>query len=215
MSWHDALPRLMLSEVIVVEPYPDKNCSDWARFLLTPTSLMAVWQLSWIKHVRLGNMQHILEPPILEHSVLRSARPDVAYTHLEGSSCQRTWCPDPHSTYKSIMEIFHCCLLSATLFVFDSAAFPYWSPGITRGSLAATGLSWAKSKFIFQGGKNNQKNLSLSKPPGITFFPQRAASLHCGACPLPAGPRLALQQSSRGRQKEERGRTRGAEWRGS
>lgn len=111
MSWHDALPRLMLSEVIVVEPYPDKNCSDWARFLLTPTSLMAVWQLSWIKHVRLGNMQHILEPPILEHSVLRSARPDVAYTHLEGSSCQRTWCPDPHSTYKSIMEIFHWCPL--------------------------------------------------------------------------------------------------------
>lgn len=78
-------------------PIRIKNCIDWVRFLLTPTLLMAVWQLSWIKHVWLGNMQHILEPPILVHSALRFARPNVAYTHLEGSSCQWTWCPHPHS----------------------------------------------------------------------------------------------------------------------
>lgn len=77
--------------------------------------------------------------------------------------------PTPHINplWKSSIGV----LLSATLFVFDSAAFPYWSPGITRGSLAATGLSWAKSKFIFQGGKNNQKNLSASLQGSL--FPPR------------------------------------------
>lgn len=213
LSWHDALPRLMLSEVIVVEPHPDKNCSDWARFLLTPTSLMAVWQLSWITHVRLGNMQHILEPPILEHSVLGKARPDVAYTHLEGCSCQRTRCPDPHATYKSIMEIFRGVPLSATWFVFDSTAFPYWSPGITRGSLAETGLG-AKSKFIFHGGWYNPKK-SISMPPGDHLFPRGLLACTVTRALFLQDPRLALQQSSRGRQKEERGRTQGAEWRGS
>lgn len=34
-------------------------------------------------------------------------------------------------------------------------------------------------------------------------FPQRAASLHCDAWPHPLGPQLALQQSSRGRQKRK------------
>lgn len=67
-----------------------------------------------------------------------------------GSSCQRAWCPDLHSTYKSIMEIFRGVSLSATLFEFDSTAFPYWSGDIKRGSLAATGLSWTKSKCIFR-----------------------------------------------------------------
>lgn len=72
-----------------------QNCGDWERFLLTAASLMAVWHLSWITHVWLGNMQHIWEPPILERSVLWSAQSDVAYTHLEASSCHQTWALQP------------------------------------------------------------------------------------------------------------------------
>lgn len=49
--------------------------------------------------------------------------------------------------------------------------------------------------------RKKKKNTSPS-PQGMTF-PQRAASLHCDAWPLPLGPQLALQQSSRGRQKRK------------
>ena len=96
LSWHKALPRLMLYEVIDLDLSPDKAAQrERERFSLTRASLMAVWQLSWIRHVWLGCMQHIWEPPVSEHSVLWSARSDVVYTHLEACSCHQTWSSQP------------------------------------------------------------------------------------------------------------------------
>lgn len=81
-------------------------CSELERFLWTPASLMAVWRHSWIRHVWLGNMQHIWTPPVFEHSVLWSALSDAAYTHLEACNCHRIWrseCNPLRKSYKGVL----------------------------------------------------------------------------------------------------------------
>ncbi len=235
MSWHKALPRLMLYEVIAVDLSFDKSAES-ERDSSWHASLIAVWQLSWIRHVWLGNIEHIWEPPNLGHYVLCCAwcgllssgglqlsldlmSPAPSQKILQGSHLYVFLYHNlaNHSVLEEIKQLPFYFIRAKAKDIFEKGAIDY-----TEIIVCCIFALWCD---VFYWNKlPNYPSSYLLKTLHAVFLtlhenalqclqrcllgltiPRRAASLCSDAWPLQLGPWLALQPRSRQRAKEGKG----------